>query len=59
MNEAYRMLGINSIPELKLKVGANTDPNQPSHLELGRMMNEERIRLENELESVKKLEDLV
>ena len=55
MNEAYRMLGINSIPELKLKAGANTDFSQPSFLELGRMMNEERIRLEKELEGIKTL----
>ena len=59
MKEAYRMLGINSIPDLKLKTGANTDLSQPSFLELGRLMNRERIQQEKELESVKKLEDLI
>ena len=32
---------------------------QPSYLELGRLMNRERIQQEKELESVKKLEDLI
>jgi hypothetical protein len=59
MKEAYRMLGINSIPDLKLKTGVNTDLSQPSFLELGRLMNRERIQQEKELESVKKLEDLI
>ena len=59
MKEAYRMLGIDSIPELKLKTGVNTDLSQPSFLELGRLMNRERIQQEKELESVKKLEDLI
>ena len=59
MKEAYRMLGINSIPDLKLKTGANTDLSQPSFLELGRLMNREKIQQEKELEAVKKLEDLI
>ena len=59
MKEAYRMLGINSIPDLKLRTGVNTDLGQPSFLELGRLMNREKIQQEKELEAVKKLEDLI
>ena len=59
MKEAYRMLGINSIPDLKLKTGVNTDLSQPSFLELGRLMNRERIQQEKELKAVRTLEDLI
>ena len=59
MNEAYHNLGIDSRPEVKLKIGANTDLSQSSYSELGRMMNEKRIELERELESVKIIEDFV
>jgi hypothetical protein len=55
MKEAYRMLGIDSIPELKLKTGVNTDLTQPSFLELDRLINEERIQKEKELEGIKTL----
>ena len=55
MKEAYRMLGIDSIPELKLKTGVNTDLSQPSFLELDRLINEEKIRQEKELEGIKTL----
>ena len=55
MKEAYRMLVGHSIPEVKLKMGANTDLGQPSFLELDRLINEERIRQEKELEGIKTL----
>ena len=59
MKEAYRILGIDSIPEVKLKKGANTDPNQPSFTELEKLMEEEQLLKDKELEAVKKLEDYV
>ena len=59
MKEAYRMLGIDSIPEVKLKQGVNTDLSQPSFLELGKLMLKESTVLKRELEAVKKLEDFV
>ena len=50
---------INSIRDLKLKTGVNTALSQHSFLELGRLMNRERIQQEKELEAVRKLEDLI
>ena len=55
MKEAYRMLVGHSIPEVKRIIGANTDPNQPSFLELDRQINEERSQQEKELEGIKTL----
>jgi hypothetical protein len=57
MKEAYRMLGIDSIPEVKLKEGVNTEPNQPSFKELEKLMEEEQLLKDKELEALKKLED--
>ena len=59
MKEAYRMLGIDSIPEVKLKEGVNTEPNQPSFKELEKLMEEEQLLKDKELDAVKKLEDYV
>ena len=59
MKEAYRMLVPHSIPEVKLKKGANADPNQPSFKELEKQMEEEQLLKDKELEAVKKLEDFV
>jgi hypothetical protein len=58
MEEAYRMLGIDSIPVVKLKKGANSDSNQPSFKKLENRMEERRAQTEKELEGLKKLEDL-
>jgi len=58
MEEAYRMLGIDSIPEVKLKKGANSDSKQPSFKNLEIRLEKGRVRKEKELEAVKKLEDL-
>ena len=49
------MLVGHSIPEVKLKMGANTDLTQPSFLELDRLINEERSQQEKELEGIKTL----
>ena len=59
MKEAYRMLVPHSIPEVKLKKGANIDPNQPSFKELERLIKEEQLLKDKELESLKKWEEVV
>jgi len=59
MKEAYRMLVPHSIPEVKLKKGANTDPKQPSFTELEKLMEEEGVLTKKELEAVKKSEGYV
>ena len=53
------MLGVDSIPEVKIKKGANTTYDKPYFTELWREMDEERERNEKELESINKLEDLL
>jgi hypothetical protein len=59
MKEAYRMLVSHSIPEVKLKRGANTDPKQPSFRELAKLMEEDRDQTKTELEGLKIIEDHV
>ena len=55
MKEAYRMLVPDSIPAIKPKMGANTDPNQPSFKRLGKRMAQEREMNEKELEGIRGL----
>lgn len=57
MKEAYRMLVPHSIPAVKLKTGANTDPNQPSFKELKRLTEEDRAQTKTELEGLKTIEN--
>ena len=57
--EAYRMLGIDSIPDVKIEKGANTTYDKPYFMELWRLMDERRERNKKELESIKELEDFV
>ena len=59
MEEAYRMLGIDSIPDVKIEKGANTTYDKPYFMELWRLMDERRERNKKELESIKELEDFV
>ena len=59
MKEAYRMLGVDSIPEVKIKKGANTTYDKPYFTELWRLIDEESKINQKELESIKKLEDLL
>ena len=59
MKEAYRMLVPDSIPGIKPKMGANTDPNRPSFKRLEKRMDQTREENEKELEWVKKLDDFV
>ena len=59
MNEAYRMLGIDFIPEVKIKSGANTTFDKPDFMQLWELMDAVSKRNKKELESIKKLEDLL
>ena len=59
MEEAYRMLGIDSIPEVKIKKGANTTYDKPYFMQLWELMDAERKINQKELEAIKKLEDFV
>ena len=51
------MLVPHSIPAVKLKTGANSDPNQPSFTELEKQMEEDRAQTKTELEGLKIIED--
>ena len=55
MKEAYRMLVPDSIPAIKPKMGANTDPNRPSFKRLRNRMAQEREMNEKELEGIREL----
>ena len=59
MKEAYRMLGIDSIPDVEFKKGANTTFDKPYFMEFWREIDEERERNEKELQALKDLEDHV
>ena len=59
MKEAYRMLGIDSIPGIEIKKGANTTFDKPYFMELWREIDEDRERNEKELQALKELEDHV
>ena len=59
MKEAYRMLGIDSIPEIEIKKGANTTFDKPYFMQLWELMDGESKINQKELESIKKLEDLL
>ena len=59
MKEAYRMLGIDSIPGIEIKKGANTTFDKPYFRELWRLIDEDREMNRKELEGIRKLEDLV
>ena len=53
------MVGIDSIPEVKIKKGANTTFDKPYFMELWREIDKESKKNKKELESIKKLEDLL
>ena len=59
MKEAYKMLGIDSIPEVKIKKGASTTYDKPYFMELWQGMDKESKKNKKELESIKKLEELL
>ena len=59
MKEAYRMLGIDSIPDVEFKKGANTTFDKPYFMEFWRQIDGERERNEKELQALKDLEDYV
>ena len=59
MKEAYRMLGVSSISDIKLEQGANADRNDPSFKQLEKLMEHEQQIKEKELQALKALEDYV
>ena len=59
MKEAYRMLGIKSIPDIKLIKGANTTFAEFYFKPLGEQMDKERVLTQNELKALKALENYV
>ena len=59
MIESYRMLVPDSVPAIKPKEGANTDPNRNSFKRLRERMAQEREENKTELEWIRKLDDFV
>jgi hypothetical protein len=59
MKEAYRMLGIKSIPGIKLIKGANTTFAEFYFKPLWEQMDKERVLTQNELKALKALENYV
>ena len=53
------MLGIDSIPEIKIKKGANTSYDKPYFRELWRLMDEDKKINRKELEGIRKLKELL
>ncbi len=59
MKEAYRMLGVASVPDITLDIGANSDPDDLPFRRLQELMDYEQQLKEGELEAVKALENFV
>jgi len=59
MKESYRMLGVDSIPEVTIKNGANTTFDKPYFMQLWELMDKESKIKQKEFEAVKQLEDFV
>jgi hypothetical protein len=59
MKEAYRMLGVASVPDITLEMGANSNSDDPPFKELQKLMAHEQHLKERELEALKALEDYV
>ena len=58
MDEAYRMLGVESIPDIKLVKGANTTCEDPCLESLWEQMDKKRVLKQNELADLKRLDNL-
>jgi len=58
MKEAYRMLGVESIPEIKIKKGAHTTFAEPHFKSLWREIDKDKLLKRNEIEAIKALEDI-
>jgi hypothetical protein len=58
MKEAYRMLGVESIPHITIKKGANTTFKESYFKPLWEQMDKERALKQNELADLKRLENL-
>ena len=59
MKGAYQDLVPDSIPAIKPKMGANTDPNRNSFKRLRERMAQEREENKTELEWIRNLDDFV
>jgi hypothetical protein len=59
MKESYRMLGVASVPDITLDIGANSDPDGLSFRRLQELMDYEQQLKERGLEAVKALENVV
>ena len=59
MKAAYRMLGVASVPDITLEVGANSNSDDPPFKELQELMAHEQHLKERKLEALKALEDYV
>ena len=57
MKESYRMLGVESIPDITLKKGANTTFKESYFKPLWEEMDKERVLIQNELEALKAWEN--
>jgi len=58
MKEAYRMLGVESIPEIKIKKGAHTTFAEPYFKSLWQEIDKDKLLKKNEIEAIKALEDI-
>jgi hypothetical protein len=58
MKEAYRMLGLESIPRITIKKGANTTFKESYFKPLWEEMDKDRAVMQNDFEAFKALEDL-
>jgi len=58
MKEAYRMLGVESIPEIKIKKGAYTTFAESHFKSLWQEVDKDKLRQRNEIEAIKALEDM-
>ena len=58
MKEAYRMLGVESVPEIKIKKGAHTTFAEPHFKSLWQEVDKDKLLKRNEIEAIKALEDI-
>ena len=58
MKEAYRMLGVESIPEIKIKKGAHTTFGETHFKSLWQEIDKDKLLKRNEIEAIKALEDI-
>ena len=59
MKEAYGMLGVESVPEIKIKEGAHSSNSESYFKPLWQIMDKEKRLAKEELEALKILEDII